>query len=193
MFAEWKEKHMKKLVSARKKGLVDDDIVELINVINKCEEYYTTSSCSGRIVLLTIPKSGKKNDSEFLFKKHSPTQNFWDKLVELTENCSEEIWFRMEGLILHVGCKDLLSAQKLLSIARNAGLKKSVIFNTSKQFIVEIQSSERIDAIVGGKGFVWIDKKYFELLLKKANNKLKQVKEKNKKLLELLKKELIKK
>ena len=35
-----------------KKGSIDDGIIGLINLINSKSDYYTTSSCAGRIVLL---------------------------------------------------------------------------------------------------------------------------------------------
>jgi len=36
-------------VDFSKKGCIDEPIVPLVQYINKCDHYFTTSSCSGRI------------------------------------------------------------------------------------------------------------------------------------------------
>src|SRR3989338_3859317 len=67
-FAKEKSDFLKKKDKSRK-GCVDDDIKELIKIINSKKDYYTTSSCAGRIVLLEM-KSKKKNECNWIFAKH---------------------------------------------------------------------------------------------------------------------------
>ena len=45
-----------------RKGHIDKDIAKILSKINSKKDYYTTSSCSGRIVLLE-KLSNKKSDS----------------------------------------------------------------------------------------------------------------------------------
>jgi len=52
-----------------KKGSIDKDIIPLIKLVNSNDDYYTTSSCAGRIVLLEM-KSRKKNECRWIFTKH---------------------------------------------------------------------------------------------------------------------------
>ena len=47
----------------------DKHILELCQAINKSNNYYTTSSCSGRILLLI--DSSEKRDDLFLFVSHN--------------------------------------------------------------------------------------------------------------------------
>ena len=56
-------------IDKSKKGEIDKPIKKLIILINKSKNYYTTSSCSGRIVLLA-KKSGEKKGSKWLFSSH---------------------------------------------------------------------------------------------------------------------------
>ena len=65
-----------------KAGKIDKDIKKLVDMINSFSNYYTTSSCSGRIILLTIPKSGKKNEVKWLFTSHNKI-NFNDLKLTL--------------------------------------------------------------------------------------------------------------
>src|SRR3989338_3650981 len=52
-----------------KKGSIDKDVIPLIEEINSKNDYYTTSSCAGRIILLEM-KSRKKNECSWIFTKH---------------------------------------------------------------------------------------------------------------------------
>lgn len=51
---------------------IDEDIMEILDEINRREEYYTTSSCSGRIVLISLPEAGAKKEAKFVAKWHRP-------------------------------------------------------------------------------------------------------------------------
>lgn len=50
-FSQWKKQCLNKL-DLSKKGSVDEDIQPIVSLLNSCEEYFTTSSCSGRIILI---------------------------------------------------------------------------------------------------------------------------------------------
>ena len=43
-------------VDFSRKGAIDEAIVDLIDFINACDHYFTTSSCSGRISLFEEPQ-----------------------------------------------------------------------------------------------------------------------------------------
>lgn len=50
-FKKWKTQCLGKADLSRK-GSLDEDVVELVQLLNEQERFFTTSSCSGRIVLL---------------------------------------------------------------------------------------------------------------------------------------------
>ncbi|XP_008584017.1 PREDICTED: tRNA wybutosine-synthesizing protein 3 homolog isoform X2 [Galeopterus variegatus] len=50
-FARWKAQCLSK-VDLSRKGSVDEDVVELVQLLNAREQFFTTSSCAGRILLL---------------------------------------------------------------------------------------------------------------------------------------------
>ncbi|KAL2772356.1 tRNA wybutosine-synthesizing protein 3-like protein isoform 2 [Daubentonia madagascariensis] len=50
-FRRWKAQCLSKADLSRK-GSVDEDIVELVQLLNAQEQFFTTSSCAGRILLL---------------------------------------------------------------------------------------------------------------------------------------------
>lgn len=157
-------------------GFIDKDIILLLKLLNSLG-YKTTSSCSGRIVLLKISKAGDKGKAEWLYKTHAKAD--YKEIFNLLKN--EKIWFLQEPFILHVKCQNLNSAQRLLTIARNTGFKISGITST-KNYTVELRGTERIETVLYKN-----DEKYIKLLVEEANKKLKMTKEKIKRFYNALK------
>ncbi len=121
-----------------KKGEVDEKIIPLLNIINSKEDYYTTSSCSGRVYLWR--GNEKKNEMEWLKVSHELIEEDFFEL----KNYDGLIWLRLEDMILHVCCRDLDGANKLLESCRRI-YKKSCILSASNKIIVEIRGSEFVE------------------------------------------------
>jgi len=122
-------------IDKSKKGDIDGKIVPLLEKVNQMPEYYTTSSCSGRVYLWK--GTGKKSETQWLKVSH-------DLIDEEFFDCAEKkdvVWLRLEGMILHVACKDLETARTLLEKARKF-YKKSCILSASSKIMVEIRGSE---------------------------------------------------
>ena len=152
-------------------GHIDKDIKGLLESVNK-KGYETTSSCSGRIVLIT--KSGEKGSARWMFKSHDNVDG--NQIYELLQH-HNQIWFLQEPMILHVKAKDLESAQRLLSTAKDSGLKISGITSV-KNCTIEIRGTERMETILNKD----CSKEYISILVDEANKKLLKTKEKMKRL-----------
>ena len=150
-------------IDKSRKGSIDSHIVDLIDKINELDYYYSTSSCSGRIVLLKEAESGRKDEAKWIFVSHELVD--YKKINEAISKIDDKknIWFKFEPPIIHVACNKLESAQKLLDIARPL-FKLSGIISTSKN-IVEIRGTDRIDVPVAAVSD-------FNLLIKEANSKM---------------------
>ena len=55
-------------VDKSKKGEIDDRVISLMKTINALPDFYTTSSCSGRVYLWQ--GTGKKNETEWIKVSH---------------------------------------------------------------------------------------------------------------------------
>ena len=154
------------------KGDWDERIRDLCEAINKKDNYYTTSSCSGRIVILKDSKI--KSDDLFIFVSHDEI-NFEDlkKALDKIEG-DDLVYFKQDPVILHVACKTLKDAQRLIDVAvRDAGWKRCSIISTDKRFMVELNSTEKMEfPIYFGKVLVSDD--YLRLIVSETNKKLKQ-------------------
>ena len=154
-----------------KKGSIDKGIVKLVNEINSKNDFYTTSSCAGRIVLLEM-KSKKKNECSWIFIKHDKVKfkeiNYTLKNYKNKDNKNFEIWFKQQPLILHVACRNLESTKKFLEIARKIFHRAGIIAITERKVTIEIIGSEHMETIVKDKNFA-VGEKYMKELIKYAN------------------------
>lgn len=174
-----------------KKGGVDMEIAHIINLINEHKDWYTTSSCAGRIDLLRVPDSGRKDQAEWLFVSHSEVK-FEELQLGLmrikNENIKEQVWFRQEAPIFHIATRTIKDAQNIVDAAKFAGFKRSGIMATNKRIMVELTSTEFMDTIISRDGEILVSDEYIKILVEEANKKLKRARGKAEKLFELLKK-----
>ncbi|MCX6748397.1 MAG: hypothetical protein NT076_02230 [Candidatus Pacearchaeota archaeon] len=162
----------------------DQAIESLCEKINLKKEYYTTSSCAGRIVLIKALK--EKAEDVFLFKTHEKISFSQLKKALASVKYKGLIYFKQETCILHVACKDLEGAVELLNKAKFAGWKRSGIIASGKRTICELMSTEKLELPITNDCKLLVDEDYLKLLVKEANSRLERVWEKIEKLDELI-------
>ena len=171
-----------------KKGEVDKLVITLIEKINSFEDYFTTSSCSGRIMI--IKPSKVKKDVEWLFSSHNKVEPelLIKKIHDFVNKSKEPLWFKIEGFILHIACRDMESADKLLKLVKKIGLKRSGIVSTSHKIMVEIISSEILETPISKNNELMVEDNYLTFIIEEANAKLKRTHNRIKKLEEAIEK-----
>jgi tRNA wybutosine-synthesizing protein 3 len=184
-FLQRKKQAMAKLEKAKNEKNVDEHILPLLHIINSSEHYYTTSSCAGRIVLLELPELGDKQHATFLGKWHQ-TVKVQDISTAGKRATKGYLWLLAQSPILHVAAFTLSQADTLLKHAIAAGFKHSGLKSIGNNVIVELCSTERLDAPLGADGRLLCDNDYLDLLVSIAN----QVIERSTKKLEHLYSEL---
>lgn len=171
-FAEEKQAFLEK-EDRSLKGSIDGHIKGLCELINSKDAFYTTSSCSGRIVLLKMPHNAKKNETEWLFVSHDEVGEY-ALASELSDLPVEDVWFRFEPLIIHVACNSIEDAERLLASVHGAGMKRAGVVSLGRRIIVEIIGNEMIDALVAREGKLLVNESYVSELVRSANEKLKK-------------------
>lgn len=159
-------------------GAVDRKISRLVRIVNKFPGLVTTSSCSGRIVLIDVGKTFKKIESVWLFCSHDAVGR---NLFPLLKN-GRNIWLKMEGAILHVKCATIEDAHGFIQCAKNAGFKRTGAISMKEPFVIEMISSEQIMIPLTKNGKVLAEEKYLKQAVKIANTALKRNENKMKKL-----------
>ena len=172
-FRSQKEDALGKLNGAVDSGNADKGILPLLEFVNSLEDFYSTSSCSGRIVLLH--DLGSKLDSSWLGK--------WHREVELEETlaamknppASGTVRFKYESAILHLVARELVGAKNLLVITREAGYKRAGIQGLNEgRHLLEICDTGSVDVPVIDGGRVLVEDSYIGYLVNLANKKFRK-------------------
>ena len=174
-FNEIKKHHHATLYQAMKDGKADWPIMKLCKRIDQKKHYFTSSSCSGRILLLQLEEDEHKRPGGFLTKWHRTVK--WNELEQALQQPVDGkfVWFKQEALILHLGCDTMESAEKLLLLCRVAGLKRFGIQSTHPgKIMVEILGTRNMYFLVKEKNKILCDDTFLKIQLKKANEKFKQ-------------------
>ncbi len=166
-----KRAFLRRLERERRQGRVDEDIVPLLRAINALDDYYTTSSCSGRIQVVAAEFPGDKWNMVTLAKWHRPVEP--EEVVTVVRHVDyPNLWFSMQPPILHVICRTPAAAIRLVKLARASGFKRAGLQGARKnRYPVEIMGTERIETPLRLSG-VWVVREEALPLLVRAANML---------------------
>ena len=177
IFESQKGDAMSKFNDAVNSDQADKGILPLLEFVNSLEDFYSTSSCSGRIVLLH--DMGRKPENSWLGKWHREVDV--DEVLGAMKNppAGGTVLFKYESAILHLAARELNGAKKLLVITREAGYKRGGIQGLNKdRHLVEVCDTGSIDVPVIDDGRVLVEDSYISYLVALANKKFRKGAEK---------------
>ncbi|VVB79923.1 tRNA(Phe) 7-((3-amino-3-carboxypropyl)-4-demethyl wyosine(37)-N(4))-methyltransferase 1 [uncultured archaeon] len=156
-------------------GGVDIKIKPLCDKLNSLENYYTTSSCSGRVLIMIQKK--QKDRELFLWISHSEISlnELKEEIYKITKKRKHKkliVKFKLDPCIIHVACKTLEDADKLLKKAQLAGWKKNGIITLGKKIIVELNSTERLEFPLIHNHKLLVGEDLLKLIVEESNRKL---------------------
>ncbi|KAL1525743.1 hypothetical protein AB1Y20_020587 [Prymnesium parvum] len=154
-FALAKTNVLHKLLAADKspKGSLDAPIAHLVHAINAHDDYVSTSCCSGRLALFAAPP-GARRGGRWLLVRHAAVEP--DELARALEGvrasasgprvdgevCDSLVTFKLEPPILHILCRDVAAAKRLLHAATSAGFRESgIVLSNSSKVMLAIRST----------------------------------------------------
>ena len=158
-------------------GKWDDHIKQLCEKINTHEEYYTTSSCAGRVTL--TKNHVNKSENSFLFKSHEKISfdELKNALVKAT-TIFDSVLFKQESCILSVACDNLENAEKLMEKAQSCGWKRSGIISFTTRVVVELMSTEKFEFPIVQNSKILVDDHFLRIIVEESNKKLEKTWEK---------------
>ncbi|XP_039999903.1 tRNA wybutosine-synthesizing protein 3 homolog [Xiphias gladius] len=174
-FSQWKKQCLNKLDSS-KKGSVDQDIEHVVSLLNSCEEYFTTSSCSGRIILIDVcPESSdvQKQNCIWLFVSHQKCTS--DDLMSGLAKSIRDVVLKFEPFVLHVQCRRLEDAQLMHSVAINSGFRNSgLTVSKTGKIITAVRSTHGLEVPLSHHGKLLVGHEYIHFLTQIANQKMEE-------------------
>jgi tRNA wybutosine-synthesizing protein 3 len=165
-----KESKRNTFLDAKNSGKIDAKFVPFCSTVSKTKNFFTSSSCSGRIVLLSLDKSESKKEGAF-FRK-------WHRKVKVKEILSaiksfdgQSLWLKQEPIILHMGTDSLENAKKIFDLCVAAGIKRcGIITFSDEKFIVEVLGSQMTSIPIKDKKFE-VSEDYIKFVVPKLNEK----------------------
>ena len=164
-----------KKVDFSNKGSFDKPILDLIQLINNEKALYTTSSCSGRITLVSCPMedgSTKKN-LKWLLNSHDVVDI--EEVLLALEKATESFKIKFEPFILHVKCETVKDAQLLQKAAFSSGFKNSGITfgHRGKHIMCAVRAPSSIDVpLTDNKGNKMVSDEYISYIVNISNQKM---------------------
>ena len=149
----------------------DEKIKKLCDKINSLEDYYTTSSCSGRAILMI--EQDRKDKNLFVSVYHDRIllkQLREDLAIALKKN--QNIKFKLEPCILHVACRTLEDAENIYNKAKLAGWKKSGIIGMKNGTSVELNGTDRLEFPVIRGNRILVDDEFLKIITDESGKKL---------------------
>ncbi|MCX6749866.1 MAG: tRNA wybutosine-synthesizing 3 family protein [Candidatus Pacearchaeota archaeon] len=176
-------------------GEWDKKMKKLCEKINSLEDFYTTSSCSGRVILMV--QQEKKGKDLFLKIWHEKISfnelkrelnNLIDKKIVLSKKISlglsvksrvdrltisgKIIKFKLEPPIIHIACRELKNATEMLEKAKYVGFKRSSILTFDRNIVLELNTSERLEFPIIKDSKILVDDKFLKLIVEMSHQKL---------------------
>ncbi|KAM4871913.1 tRNA wybutosine-synthesizing protein 3 homolog isoform 1-T1 [Thomomys bottae] len=180
-FGRWKAQRLSRADLSRK-GSVDEDVVELVWLLNSRDQFVTTSSCAGRILLLDGGVNGfevQKQNCCWLLVTHKPCVK--NEVMVALKKANGDAIFKFEPLVLHVQCRQLEDAQFLHSVAIDSGFRNSgITVGKRGKTMLAVRSTHGLEVPLSHKGNLMVTEEYIDFLLNIAHQKM----EENKKRIE---------
>jgi len=88
------------------------------------------------------------------------------------------LWLLAQSPIIHIGSNTNEMADNMVKTAISCGFKNSGVKSIGKKIIVEVCSTERLDAPIGRDGSLFCDEEYLQLLVEIANEVFEKSKDK---------------
>lgn len=172
-FEMTKKYHTETYEEAKKIGRLDEDFINLCDFIAKTKNYFTSSSCAGRITLISLGEGEEKKESAFYRKWHRTVTE--DEVIQAVVKFNGRVlWFKQEPLILHLGTNTIENARIILKLCERSGIKRAGIKVAKEgKFIVELLGTQNL-AVPIKEGKIKVKEDYLKYLIKKANEKFKK-------------------
>ncbi|XP_007947817.1 tRNA wybutosine-synthesizing protein 3 homolog [Orycteropus afer afer] len=159
-----------------RKGSVDDGVVELVQLLNSQDQFFTTSSCAGRILLLDGGINGfavQKQNCCWLLVTHKPCIK--EDVIVALKKASGDAVLKFEPFVLHVQCQQLQDAQFLHSAAIECGFRNSgITVGKRGKTMLAVRSTHSLEVPLSHKGKLMVTEEYIDFLLNIANHKMEE-------------------
>ena len=169
-FHDKKTLALSKLQEAIEDKKVDVEVLDLVHLINSYDQYYTTSSCAGRFVILSKGSFRGKYSSRFVFKTHSPPINKLEVQEALSLPFENYLYINVEPPTFHVACRTLEDAILLHQLAIDSNIGYSMFKTIKKSIVVEIRGTGNLAVPIAFESKLLVSEEYLTNVISLSND-----------------------
>ncbi|XP_076458841.1 tRNA wybutosine-synthesizing protein 3 homolog [Babylonia areolata] len=159
-----------------RKGSVDAPIADLVSFINTQSDCFTTSSCSGRVIVVdNTDEKGEvqKHGCHWLYVTHEKA--CCDSIKTSLQNMKGAAVFKFEPMVMHIQVRTLQFAKHLHTTAVASGFRNSGISIGGKgKIVVAVRSTHCLEVPLSYEGQVLVSDMYIDHLVQCANKKMQE-------------------
>ncbi|XP_071482118.1 tRNA wybutosine-synthesizing protein 3 homolog [Diadema antillarum] len=174
-FQRIKESRLKSADLSRK-GNIDEEIVGLVELINQQEHYFTTSSCSGRTIVVcenSDDTSIKKKGCRWLFVTHKWAHT--DEVMSALKGTDGSAVLKFEPFVLHVQCQSIDKARIMHQSAVASGFRNSgITIGNGGKVMTAVRSTHGLEVPLTDGGTLLVSEEYIKFVVNLANKKMKE-------------------
>lgn len=184
-----KKHHTETLHTAMREKKIDPLMIGISKFIEKTKQYFTTSTCSGRITLMDLNEDESKKENVFYRKWHRRVT--FNEVWKAIEGYGKKgnVWLRQDAFVYVIGTNTWENGKKIIAACQEAGVKRYGIHHFEEdKIMMEIFGTQNMSIPVIVKGKLISEKKSVQEYVKIANRKWKRNEEKRKTFEKVLKK-----
>ncbi|MDP2666965.1 MAG: hypothetical protein Q8P05_05705 [Candidatus Diapherotrites archaeon] len=170
-----KRHHLHTLEKAIAEGKIDNRMIPFSKMMAGNKDYFTTSTCSGRITLMDLDTEERKREGAFYRKWHSTVKphEVWEA-IEAYEG-EKNLWLKQDGFVMVIGTHSLEKAKKIFKVCQEAGIKRFGIHHIEEgKILMEVYGTTQMSMPIVIDGKKDVDKNYVSKVVALANIKWKR-------------------
>lgn len=179
------------LHTAIREKKIDPLMIGISQFMERTTNFFTTSTCSGRITLMDLNENESKKENVFYRKWHSTVKfsDVWKGIEAYSSNGN--LWLRQDAFVYVIGTNTWENVKKLIRACQEAGVKRYGVHHfEDEKILMEIFGTQNMSIPLMVRGKMIADKKAVSEWVKIANRKWKQNEAKRKQFEKILKKHL---
>jgi len=142
------------------KGFVDVRAINILDELNRREEFVTTSSCSGRVFFMAYGEAGQEQElvvpdiksktGRWRRVSHdgiSDPDNYFNLDTEPLCEARGNLWLKVQPFSVDVACASMVDAHRLVAVARQVYQRGASIIVPEREWrtVVSVEGPERLE------------------------------------------------
>ncbi|MBM3282160.1 MAG: hypothetical protein FJY86_02360, partial [Candidatus Diapherotrites archaeon] len=149
------------LHTAIREKKIDPLMISISKHVEKTKNYFTTSTCSGRITLMDLNEDESKKENVFYRKWHRKVkmEEVWKAIEDYSTNGN--VWLRQDAFVYVIGTNTWENAEKIIRACQEAGVKRYGVHHFEEEkILMEIFGTQNMSIPLITKGKILIEKKH---------------------------------